>query len=88
MVTSPKSKWLHPMPRMLSVPVYFAFGSQRAPAFKVASRNRADLELAHRPGGPRAGDARHGPALGARRCRRGLRVQGEFHAKGKSVVIP
>src|SRR5689334_25236281 len=32
MVTSPKSKWLHPMPRMLSVPLYFAFAGQKAPA--------------------------------------------------------
>lgn len=88
MVTSPKSTWVRPLPRMLRLPVYFAFGSQRAPAFKVASRNRADLELLidlvarglvtpvmeHR-----------WPLADAPEA---LRVQGEFHAKGKSVVIP
>lgn len=88
MVTSPKSKWLHPMPRMLSVPVWFAFGSRRAPAFKVASRNRADLELlidlvARGLVSP-VMDRRWALADAAE----ALRVQGEFHARGKSVVIP
>ncbi len=88
MVTSPKSRWLHPIPRMLSVPVYFAFGPHRAPAFKVASRNRADLELL-------AGLVESGqltPVLDRRwsleEAAEALRVQGEFHARGKSVVIP
>lgn len=88
MVTSPKSKWLHPMPRMLSVPLVFAFGAKRAPAFKVASRNRADLELlidlVARGLVTPVLDQRWALADAAE----ALRVQGEFHAKGKSVVIP
>lgn len=88
MVTSPKSRWLRPLPRMLSVPLFFAFGSQHAPAFKVASRSRADLELL-------AGLAASGqlsPVMDRRwslaDAAEALRVQGEFHARGKSVVIP
>jgi NADPH:quinone reductase-like Zn-dependent oxidoreductase len=88
MVTSPKSKWLRPLPRMLSVPVYFAFGSQRAPAFKVASRNRADLELLI----DLVATGRLSPVMDRRwalaDASEALRVQGEFHAHGKSVVIP
>lgn len=88
MVTSPKSKWLRPLPRMLSVPVYFAFGSRRAPAFKVASRNRADLELlidlvARGQVSP-VMDRRWALADAAE----ALRLQGEFHSRGKSLVIP
>ncbi|WP_457256326.1 NAD(P)-dependent alcohol dehydrogenase [Pedococcus sp. P5_B7] len=88
MVTSPKSKWLHPLPRLLRVPIYFAFGSQRAPAFKVAARNTDDLELV-------ADFVARGlvtPVMDRRwalaDAPEALRVQGEFHTKGKSVVIP
>ncbi|TPG14915.1 NAD(P)-dependent alcohol dehydrogenase [Pedococcus bigeumensis] len=88
MVTSPKSKWLHPLPRLLRVPVYFAFGSQRAPAFKVASRSRADLEYLV----DLVATGRLSPVMDRRwalaDAPEALRVQGEFHAKGKSVVIP
>ena len=88
MVTSPKSKWLRPLPRMLRLPVVFAFGSQRAPAFKVASRNRADLEylidLVARGQVTPVMDRRWALADAPE----ALRVQGEFHARGKSVVIP
>jgi NADPH:quinone reductase-like Zn-dependent oxidoreductase len=88
MVTSPKSTWLHPLPRMLSVPVYFAFGSQKAPAFKVASRSRSDLEFL-------VGLAASGqltPVMDRRwalaDAAEALRMQGEFHARGKSVIVP
>lgn len=88
MVTSPKSTWLHPLPRMLSVPIFFAFGSKGAPAFKVASRSRSDLEFL-------SGLAASGqltPVMDRRwsldEAAEALRVQGEFHARGKSVVIP
>jgi NADPH:quinone reductase-like Zn-dependent oxidoreductase len=88
MVTSPKSKWLRPLPRMLSVPFYFAIGSQRAPAFKVASRSRADLELLI----DLVADGRLNPVMDRRwalaDAAEALRVQGEFHSRGKSVVIP
>lgn len=88
MVTSPKSRWLHPLPRMLSVPVYFAFGSQRAPAFKVASRSRSDLEFL----AALAATGQLNPVMDRRwplaEAAEALRVQGEFHARGKSVIIP
>ena len=88
MVTSPKSRWVHPLPRMLRLPLYFALVSQRAPAFKVAQRSRSDLELL--AGWVSAGvvdpvlDRRYPLADAAE----ALRVQGEFHARGKSLVIP
>jgi NADPH:quinone reductase-like Zn-dependent oxidoreductase len=88
MVTSPKSKWLRPLPRLLSVPLFFAFGAKSAPAFKVASRSRTDLELL-------AGLVASGqlsPVMDRRwslaEAAEALRVQGEFHARGKSLVIP
>jgi NADPH:quinone reductase-like Zn-dependent oxidoreductase len=88
MVTSPKSTWLRPLPRMLRLPVVFALGSQRAPAFKVASRSRPDLELL--VGLVAAG--RLSPVMDRRwplaEAPEALRVQGEFHARGKSLVIP
>lgn len=88
MVTSPKSKWLRPLPRMLSVPVHFAFGSQNAPAFKVASRDRADLEFLI----DLVAAGRLSPVMDRRwalsDAAEALRVQGEFHSRGKSVVIP
>jgi NADPH:quinone reductase-like Zn-dependent oxidoreductase len=87
-ITAPKSTWLHPLPRMLSVPLVFAFGAKRGPAFKVASRNTADLEfvidLVARGLVTPVMDRRWALADAAE----ALRVQGEFHATGKSVVIP
>ena len=44
MVTSPKTRWLHPLPRMIANPLYFALAPGRSPGFKVAARNTADLE--------------------------------------------
>ncbi|SDP68119.1 NADPH:quinone reductase [Pedococcus dokdonensis] len=87
-VTSPKSTWLHPLPRMLAVPLVFAVGSRRGPAFKVASRNRADLELLI----DLVARGLVTPVMDRRwalaDAPEALRVQGEFHAKGKSLVIP
>ncbi|GAB3072954.1 NAD(P)-dependent alcohol dehydrogenase [Pedococcus soli] len=88
MVTSPKSTWLHPLPRMLSVPFVFAFGGRTAPAFKVASRSRSDLELLI----DLVAQGKVKPEMDRRwsldDAAEALRVQGEFHARGKSVVIP
>jgi NADPH:quinone reductase-like Zn-dependent oxidoreductase len=88
MVTSPKSRWLRPLPRMLANPVYFAFASGRTAGFKVAARNPADLELL-------AGfvdDGRVTPVMDRTytldQAAEALRAQGEFHARGKSLVIP
>ncbi len=88
MVTSPKTRWLHPLPRMIANPLYFAFAPGRAPGFKVASRNTADLEQLRdlveqglvRPELERRFTLEEAPEA--------LRVQGEFHARGKSVVLP
>jgi NADPH:quinone reductase-like Zn-dependent oxidoreductase len=88
MVTSPKSRWLRPLPRMLANPLYFAVASGRSAGFKVASRSTPDLELL-------AGYAERGglrPVMERRwslhEAGEALRVQGEFHARGKSVVVP
>lgn len=88
MITSPKSRWLHPLPRMLANPLYFAIAAGRGPGFKVASRNTADLELL----GDLAARGLVRPVMDRRftldKAPEALRLQGEFHARGKSVVIP
>ena len=88
MVSSPKSRWLHPLPRMIANPLYFRFASGRSAGFKVASRSTADLELL-------ADLATRGlvkPVMERRftldEAPEAVRVQGEFHARGKSVVVP
>jgi NADPH:quinone reductase-like Zn-dependent oxidoreductase len=89
MVTSPKSRWLHPLPRMVANPLYFAFvGGRRTAGFKVASRSTADLELMCQ-----FIDRGHVRPVMERRftldeAPEALRLQGEFHARGKSVVVP
>jgi len=89
MVTSPKSRWLHPLPRLLANPVYFGLVRRRRSAgFKVASRRTTDLELladlADR------GEVR--PVMDRRfaldEAPEALRLQGEFHARGKSIIVP
>jgi NADPH:quinone reductase-like Zn-dependent oxidoreductase len=88
MVTSPKSRWLHPLPRMIANPLYFSLASGRAPGFKVATRNTADLELLRdlvEQGLVKPVMDRRYPLEDAAEA---LRVQGEFHARGKSVVLP
>jgi NADPH:quinone reductase-like Zn-dependent oxidoreductase len=88
MVTSPKSRWVKPMPRMIANVLYFALASGRSSGFKVASRSTSDLELlcelAER------GAVR--PVISRRfaldEAAEALRVQGEFHARGKSLVVP
>jgi NADPH:quinone reductase-like Zn-dependent oxidoreductase len=88
MVSSPKSRWLHPLPRMIANPLYFSLASGRGPGFKVAARNTADLELL-------ADLAARGlvkPVMERRftldEAPEAVRIQGEFHARGKSVVVP
>jgi NADPH:quinone reductase-like Zn-dependent oxidoreductase len=88
MVSSPKSRWLHPLPRMLANPLYFMLASGHGPGFKVAARNTADLELL-------ADLATRGlvrPVMDRRftldEAPEAVRLQGEFHARGKSVVVP
>ena len=88
MVSSPKSRWLHPLPRMVANPLYFMLASGHGPGFKVAARNTADLELL-------ADLATRGllkPVMDRRftldEAPEAVRLQGEFHARGKSVVVP
>jgi NADPH:quinone reductase-like Zn-dependent oxidoreductase len=89
MVTSPKSRWLHPLPRLIANPLYFALVRRRRSAgFKVANRDTANLELL-------ADLADRGvvrPVMDRRftldEAPEALRLQGEFHARGKSVIVP
>ena len=88
MVTAPKSRWVKPMPRMVANSLYFAFAPGRTAGFKVASRSTADLELLRdlaEQGLVRPVISRRFPLEEAAEA---LRVQGEFHARGKSVVLP
>lgn len=87
-VTSPKSTWVKPLPRMLAIPVFFRFTSESAPAFRVASRSTADQAwLAEQ-----VAAGRLEPLIEQRwsleEVPEALRRQGEFHARGKSLVIP
>jgi len=88
MVTSPKSRWLRPLPRMIANPLYFRFGRGRSAGFRVASRSTEDLELLAR--WVEEGVLR--PVMDRRfvldEAGEALRIQGEFHARGKSVVVP
>jgi NADPH:quinone reductase-like Zn-dependent oxidoreductase len=88
MVTSPKTRWLHPLPRMIANPLYFAIAPGRAPGFKVAARNTADLEKLR----DLVEQGLVKPVMERRftldEAAEAVRVQGEFHARGKSVVIP
>jgi NADPH:quinone reductase-like Zn-dependent oxidoreductase len=89
MVTSPKSRWLHPLPRMIANPLYFGLvRGRRSAGFKVAGRSTADLDLLRdfadrgvvRPVMDRRFTLDEAPEA--------LRLQGEFHARGKSVIVP
>lgn len=88
MVTSPKSRWLRPLPRMLANPLYFAVAPGRSAGFKVAVRDMADIQqLADWAGGGVITPVlEHTWRLDE--AAEALRVQGEFHARGKSVVVP
>ncbi len=88
MVTSPKTRWLHPLPRMIANPLYFALAPGRSPGFKVAARNTADLEQLR----DLVEQGLVKPVMERRftldEAAEAVRVQGEFHARGKSVVVP
>jgi NADPH:quinone reductase-like Zn-dependent oxidoreductase len=88
MVTSPKSRWVKPLPRMVANPLYFAVASGNSAGFKVASRSTSDLELLRDLA--ERGSVR--PVISRRftldEAPEALRLQGEFHARGKSVVLP
>ena len=86
MVTAPKSRWVHPLPRMLANPLYFAFTSGRHRGFKVASRSTDDLELLRDLA--EQGSVR--PVMSRRftldEAPEALRVQGQFHEGGPHPI--
>lgn len=88
MVTAPKSRWLNPLPRMLATPVRFARSGRSAVAGRTARHSTDDLELLRDL--VVAGEVR--PVMDRRfrldEVAEALRRQGEFHARGKSVVLP
>jgi NADPH:quinone reductase-like Zn-dependent oxidoreductase len=73
---------------MLAAPLYFKATRGRSAVGKVAGRDVADLELLRDM--VDRGDVR--PVMDRRftldEAGEALRVQGEFHARGKSVVVP
>jgi NADPH:quinone reductase-like Zn-dependent oxidoreductase len=73
---------------MIANPLYFAVAPGRAPGFKVATRNTDDLEQL----GDLVAQGLVRPVMDRRfsleEAGEALRMQGEFHARGKSVVVP
>jgi NADPH:quinone reductase-like Zn-dependent oxidoreductase len=88
MVTAPKSRWLSPLPRMIANPLYFRFARGRAPGFQVAGRDTADLEQLR----DWVEQGLVKPVMDRRftldEAGEAVRLQGGFHARGKSVVLP
>jgi NADPH:quinone reductase-like Zn-dependent oxidoreductase len=88
MITAPKSRWLRPLPRLLGAPLYFAVTRTQSAVGRVATRSTADLailaDLAERQQIRPVIEASY-PLIDAAEA---LRVQGQFHATGKSIIIP
>lgn len=88
MVTAPKSTWLRPLPRLMATPAAFLLSNRRAVSGRTAQRSPGDLEQlrdlvssgALRP----VMDQQYRlDEVGA-----ALQRQGQFHSRGKSVVLP
>ena len=87
-VTAPKSRWLKPLPRMLATPFVFLGSGRTAVVGKVSERSTTDLQLLHdwvesgalRPVIEATFPLSEGPEV--------VRRQGEFHATGKTLVLP
>lgn len=88
LLTAPKSRWLRPLPRMLATPVFFSVTDRRAVSGRTARRSTADLELLR----DLVETGRVRPVMDQRyrldEAAEALRRQGEFRARGKSVVVP
>lgn len=86
-VTSPKTTWVKPLPRMLAIPFVFAVSSRKAPAFRVATRSTTDQAWLVE----QVAAGRLEPLIEQRWSLEDapelLRRQGEFHARGKSVIV-
>ena len=88
MITAPKSRWLKPLPRMLATPFFFVGSKRRAVVGKVAKNDKADLRTLRdwvdagllRPVIEARFSLAEGPEV--------IRAQGEFHARGKTIVMP
>jgi NADPH:quinone reductase-like Zn-dependent oxidoreductase len=88
MVTARKSRWLHPLPRMLATPLAYLGSPKRGVSGRVARRSIPDQELLRtwllqgrvRPVMEARLPLSQGPEV--------VRIQGEFHARGKTVVVP
>ncbi|WP_425309369.1 NAD(P)-dependent alcohol dehydrogenase [Ammonicoccus fulvus] len=88
MTTAPKSPWLHPLPRMLATPLYFGATRGKAVAGRTAAYSPEDLRTLL----GLAAAGRITPVIERRfplaEAAEALRLQGEFHARGKSLIIP
>lgn len=87
-VTAPKGRWLRPLPRMAAIAVYFAAVRQPHAVSRVAKTDMDDLrELARL-----CQEGAITPVIEKRwplaEVAEALRVQGEGHARAKSVVVP
>ncbi len=88
MVTSRKSRWLHPMPRMIAGPFVFMGGIRTASIGQVSQTRVSDLELLARW----ADDGLILPVIEARlplaEAPAAVERQGEGHARAKTLLLP
>lgn len=88
MITAPKSRWLKPLPKMLATPLFYVGDPRRAVVGKVARNDTSDLQVLRawvdeglvRPAIEARFPLADGPEV--------IRKQGEFHARGKTLVLP
>lgn len=88
MVTAPKSTWLRPLPRMLATPAAFLFSGRRAVSGRTAQRSTSDMEQLR----DLVSSGALRPVLDRQyrldEVGEALRRQGQFHSRGKSLVLP
>ena len=88
MVTSPKSTWLHPLPRIIATPAAFLLSGRRAVSGRTAQHSLADLELLR----DLVSSGALRPVLDRQyrldEVSEALQRQSRFHSRGKSLVLP
>ena len=88
MVTSRKSRWLHPMPRMMAGPFVFMGGTRTASIGQVSETRLSDLELLARW----ADEGLIRPVIEARlplsEAPAAVERQGHGHARAKTLLLP